>query len=1750
MRPRFRPSVITVHKCASAFFEDQSPIKQLLDLQTPRLKGIPRKATFFNLIRSNTKHIELTPILEFDIGDLSVFHSHDSQRTHLSPEEHYSEILEIRESTDYEMLKVYQEKFKLGEIILVLLRIKVAISELSSLIVYFSAFESIVFVVILLNTIVLALEGENYNFYDLDIFFLAFYTVEFFLKIFTLGLYSTSKTYFRDKWNMLDFFVLVTAWVDFIWSSRVNLQALRVFRVLRPLKSISSLQGLRVIFLALLSSFKALISALWLLSLLILIFAIAGMQLWSGLLKYRCMDLETGVINDSEICGSFQCSQGYECVKGLNNPNYGITNYDNFLFAILTVYQCITLEGWTDTMLISEKAFSSFTYFFYIPLVFVGALIFLNLIMAVIKVAFSKAILEIKPKQKQTVLEREVDTNDLRIYLSKSFESSSEVNNNSFHSWSPEKESIQSSRLAKNSVRKLLKIKKSNSLAEENFPEDFDNSGANLFASLDKSNEDLRNSTFEISKLKTPKKFKSERSLSNISEISILLSRIESSLKIRKNALEIIQSGNKLERIKLEIKCYQINSTSHQDIEKESALKALPIVLKSLKYRFSYSDSNENCISALTIWENKKAKIIEKFNGNLSEFLIFSKLSEKYDIESAFELTHFPVSILCKQQAETDEITMNIVGNWSGCDVNSYRLHAEVENINSMKYKIWRSGLFGHIQRLTAPIGKFTESQLFTVIITLSVMANVLVLSMDYYGISAFFQNILSTVNIFFTYVFLTEMMLKIVGLGVKKYCQDLMNYFDGIIVILSMAELFFLTGKSTISVFRVFRVLRVIKLFRYLRAMSHLIHIITRSASRYLYLGLLLLLSMMIYSLMAMQIFKNSVQTTDNGNFSNFFNSFITIFQVLSIENWQKILYTTMNSQAGYSSCIFLISCIILGNYIILNLFLAILLENFSEDDNDEHLKNRSKGLFSNHSERMRKRREHTLKMIERLNSDSEEDCEEEKPNSKTQCELEDPGKSFYVFSVTNKFRAACIYISTSTIFEKSIIALIVLSSVKLAVDTYADSFQSYTSYSDKIDTAIISVFIGEFLIKSTAKGFILGKSAYLHEKWNYIDFIVVLASVIDLAMTEINISDIKVVRLLRTLRPLRYISHNNSMKIVLVALLQSIAAIFNVVIIQFIVTLMFAVLGVSLLSGKLYQCSNPLIGSQIACLANGFTWDLLYPNYDNIFNALATFFILSSQENWPDIMNSAVSGTSPGYGQIQNYNPSISVLFIVYIMISSFVFMNLFVGVVYEKFNEARKNETSLAASILTKEQMIWIEMQKLILKSKPKLIVSVKTKNKFRLCMRAIEKKKIFKTGIVLAIVLNMIQMAIQYDGASSEYVLVLDTLNLFFTSIFIFEFLIKIIAQGYCSYYSSWSNCFDFFVVFFSTLDLILTYALNSQLSLLRSGPQLIRIIRVFRISKLVRLFKTLETLRKMIDIIWYSLPAIANVLALLLLIFFIYAIIGVNLFQNVSTGKIINEYNNFADFKMAMLILFRCSTGEDWNAIMFDCGVQQSLIISQIYFMSFITLVMFIMLNLFIMVLIQSYEDCEKNPERVSDIFHKEVKKIKVYWNLHSNCRQKMRMSFNGVLLLLKDLKEFGINTYSDHWELLSVAKVMDLDVDSQGYVHYNRFLYAYLRKKYLKKWFGEHFKKILTNEEKKTKIILNKISTEVYKNTPANSQIKKTTSIGELIFQKIYLKSLLRSWRVYTSLKRANRLNRPSPVITPLNTESLDSIIL
>merc|ERR1719506_1520621 len=138
------------------------------------------------------------------------------------------------------------------------------------------------------------------------------------------------------------------------------------------------------------------------------------------------------------------------------------------------------------------------------------------------------------------------------------------------------------------------------------------------------------------------------------------------------------------------------------------------------------------------------------------------------------------------------------------------------------------------------------------------------------------------------------------------------------------------------------------------------------------------------------------------------------------------------------------------------------------------------------------------------------------------------------------------------------------------------------------------------------------------------------------------------------------------------------------------------------------------------------------------------------------------------------------------------------------------------------------------------------------------------------------------------------------------------LLKVAALGFKQYIVDRWNQLDFSLVLLSLVDM----AMASGGAVLT-----VRILRLTRLVRVVRMVKSMEGLQRIFLTIYLALPSLVNVGSLLLLLFFIASVLGVQLFGEVTFGTFVNEHANFRDVLMAAITLFRCSTGEGWQDIM-------------------------------------------------------------------------------------------------------------------------------------------------------------------------------------------------------------------------------------
>lgn len=219
--------------------------------------------------------------------------------------------------------------------------------------------------------------------------------------------------------------------------------------------------------------------------------------------------------------------------------------------------------------------------------------------------------------------------------------------------------------------------------------------------------------------------------------------------------------------------------------------------------------------------------------------------------------------------------------------------------------------------------------------ITICILANTAFMAADQHPKSPELTEILQNGNYVFTAIFASEAFLKLIALSPMYYFRDGWNCFDFLIVFLSFLEMA-LDGVSGLSVLRSFRLLRVFKLARSWQTLNMLIRIVAGTMGALGNLIFVLAIVVFIFAVMGQQLFRDGYiaeygDDMPRWSFTDFLHSFMIIFRVLCGE-WIQSMWGCTNANGPICVPFFLLTYVI-GNLVVLNLFLALLLNSFGAE-------------------------------------------------------------------------------------------------------------------------------------------------------------------------------------------------------------------------------------------------------------------------------------------------------------------------------------------------------------------------------------------------------------------------------------------------------------------------------------------------------------------------------------------------------------------------------------------------------------------------------------------------------------------------------------------------------------------------------------------------------------------------------------------------------------------------------------------------
>ncbi|XP_012892475.1 PREDICTED: voltage-dependent T-type calcium channel subunit alpha-1G isoform X24 [Dipodomys ordii] len=595
----------------------------------------------------------------------------------------------------------------------------------------------------------------------------------------------------------------------------------------------------------------------------------------------------------------------------------------------------------------------------------------------------------------------------------------------------------------------------------------------------------------------------------------------------------------------------------------------------------------------------------------------------------------------------------------------------------------------------------------------------------------------------------------------------------------------------------------------------------------------------------------------------------------------------------------------------------------------------------------------------------------------------------SAYIFPPQSRFRLLCHRIITHKMFDHVVLVIIFLNCITIAMERPKIDPHSaeriFLTLSNYIFTA---VFLAEMTVKVVALGWCFGEQAYLRSSWNVLDGLLVLISVIDILVSMVSDSGTKilgmlrVLRLLRTLRPLRVISRAQGLKLVVETLMSSLKPIGNIVVICCAFFIIFGILGVQLFKGKFFVCQGEdtrNITNKSDCTEASYRWVRHKYNFDNLGQALMSLFVLASKDGWVDIMYDGLDAVGVDQQPIMNHNPWMLLYFISFLLIVAFFVLNMFVGVVVENFHKCRQHQEEEEARRREEKRLRRLEKKRRKAQCKP----YYSDYSRFRLLVHHLCTSHYLDLFITGVIGLNVVTMAMEHYQQPQILDEALKICNYIFTVIFVLESVFKLVAFGFRRFFQDRWNQLDLAIVLLSIMGITLEeIEVNASLPI---NPTIIRIMRVLRIARVLKLLKMAVGMRALLDTVMQALPQVGNLGLLFMLLFFIFAALGVELFGDLECDEThpcegLGRHATFRNFGMAFLTLFRVSTGDNWNGIMKDtlrdCDQESTCyntVISPIYFVSFVLTAQFVLVNVVIAVLMKHLEESNKEAKEEAEL---------------------------------------------------------------------------------------------------------------------------------------------------------------------------------
>ncbi|XP_052581185.1 sodium channel protein type 1 subunit alpha isoform X4 [Peromyscus californicus insignis] len=1540
-----------------------------------------------------------------------------------------------------------------------------------------SLFSMLIMCTILTNCVFMTMSNPPDWTKNVEYTFTGIYTFESLIKIIARGFCLEDFTFLRDPWNWLDFTVITFAYVtEFVDLG--NVSALRTFRVLRALKTISVIPGLKTIVGALIQSVKKLSDVMILTVFCLSVFALIGLQLFMGNLRNKCVqwpptnasleehsiernvtrDYNGTLVNetvfefdwksyiqdsryhyflegflDALLCGNSsdagQCPEGYVCVKAGRNPNYGYTSFDTFSWAFLSLFRLMTQDFWENLYQLTLRAAGKTYMIFFVLVIFLGSFYLINLILAVVAMAYEE--------QNQATLEeaeqKEAEFQQMLEQLKKQQEAAQQAAaaTASEHSREPSAagrlsdSSSEASKLSSKSAKERRNRRKKRKQKEQSGGEEKDEDEFHKSESEDSVRRKGFRFSIEGNRLTYEKRYSSpHQSLLSIrgSLFSPRRNSRTSLFSFRGRAKDV---GSENDFADDEHSTFEDNESRrdslfvprrhgerrNSNLSQTSRSSRMLAVFPANGKMHSTVDCNGvvslvggPSVPTSPVGQLLPEVIIDKpatdDNGTTTETEMRKRRSSSFHVSMDFledpsqrQRAMSIASILTNTVEELEESRQKCPPCW-------YKF----SNI----FLIWDCSPYWlkvkHIVNLVV-MDPFVD-----LAITICIVLNTLFMAMEHYPMTDHFNNVLTVGNLVFTGIFTAEMFLKIIAMDPYYYFQEGWNIFDGFIVTLSLVELG-LANVEGLSVLRSFRLLRVFKLAKSWPTLNMLIKIIGNSVGALGNLTLVLAIIVFIFAVVGMQLFGKSYKDCvckiasdcklPRWHMNDFFHSFLIVFRVLCGE-WIETMWDCMEV-AGQAMCLTVFMMVmVIGNLVVLNLFLALLLSSFSADnlaatDDDNEMNNLQIAVDRMHKGIAYVKRK-IYEFIQQSFVRKQKILDEIKPlddlnNRKDNCisnHTTEIGKDLDCLKDVNGTTSG---IGTGSSVEKYIIdesdymsfinnpSLTV--TVPIAVGESDFENLNTEDFSSESDLEESKEKLNESSSSSEGSTVDIGAPAEEQPVMEPEETLEPEACFTEGCVRRFKCCQISVEEgrgkqwwnLRRTC--FRIVEHNwFETFIVFMILLSSGALAFE----------------------DIYIDQRKTIKTMLEYADKVFTYIFIlemllkwvaygYQTYfTNAWCWLDFLIVDATFKGWMDIMYAAVDSRNVELQPKYEESLYMYLYFVIFIIFGSFFTLNLFIGVIIDNFNQQKKKFGGQDI-FMTEEQKKYYNAMKKLGSKKPQKPIP-RPGNKFQGMVFDFVTRQVFDISIMILICLNMVTMMVETDDQSDHVTSILSRINLVFIVLFTGECVLKLISLRHYYFTIGW-NIFDFVVVILSIVGMFLAELIEKYFV----SPTLFRVIRLARIGRILRLIKGAKGIRTLLFALMMSLPALFNIGLLLFLVMFIYAIFGMSNFAYVKREVGIDDMFNFETFGNSMICLFQITTSAGWDGLLApilnskppdcdpnkvnpgssvkgDCGNPS---VGIFFFVSYIIISFLVVVNMYIAVILENFSVAtEESAEPLSE----------------------------------------------------------------------------------------------------------------------------------------------------------------------------------